>query len=662
MTRETKTEIPEDAATAPPSEQGLVEPEENNHPPTRAGRWGLLAMSLGALGVVYGDIGTSPLYAFRESFVPPFGVAKTPENVLGLLSLFFWALTLVVGVKYLIFVMRADNQGEGGILALLALVAPKDKPERKTRARALLVGLGLFGAALLAADGMITPTITVLGAIEGLEVATSHLEPFVEWIAIAILVGLFLVQRHGTGRIAAVFGPAMLVWFLCISAVAAPWIVREPRVLTAFNPWHAVVFFQHNHLHGVLVLGAVVLCVTGTEALYADMGHFGKQPIRLAWFAVAFPALLTNYFGQGAYVLAHAAGDARGPFNPFYALAGDILLYPMVIIATVAAIIASQALISGAFSLAQQAVHMGYSPRLTVVHTSSKTRGQIYVPRINTALMIACVVLVLGFQRSTHLAAAYGIAVMGTMTITSILLFVVMRRRWRWSLARAGALTALFVAVDLTFFSANIDKIWHGGWFPLVVAAGVFTIMSTWKAGRERLYRSLREATLPLDKFLSSVERDPPHRVPGTAVFMTSNPEGTPVVLMHHFKHNKVLHERVVLLCAVSEDVPEVPADQRVTIRDRGQGFFQAIARYGFMQTPNIAEIFRACTKKGLKLHPREASFYLGRETLIITDKPGMARWRKILFEFQSRNARSATAYFDIPPNRVVELGTQIEL
>ncbi|MEP0841399.1 MAG: KUP/HAK/KT family potassium transporter, partial [Phycisphaerae bacterium] len=547
------------------------------------------------------------------------------------------------------------------------LVAPKDKPGRKTWGRTTLILLALFGAALLAADGMITPAISVLGAVEGLGVAIPDLNPMIiTATAVLILAVLFLVQKHGTAGIGAVFGPVMLLWFAVIAVLGVVWIVRHPSILAAVNPVYAVQFFGHNRLHGFLMLGAVVLCITGTEALYADMGHFGRKPIRLAWYAVAFPALLLNYFGQGAFVLSRGpidVFDPARPFNPFYALAGQTwFLYPLVVIATAAAIIASQALISGAFSLAQQAVQMGYSPRLTIVHTSSETRGQIYVPEINKGLAVACIALVLGFQRSTNLAGAYGISVMGTMTITSLLLFAVMRRNWGWSLKRAGALTALFLVIDLTFFTANFNKLWHGGWFPLVVAAGVFSIMSTWKTGRALLAERLRQATLGLDKFLNAVEREPPHRVPGTAVFMTSHPEGTPVVLMHHFKHNKVLHERIVLLCVTTTDEPEVPAAERVLIRDKGQGFYQVLARYGFMETPNVDEIFRACSKKNLKLHAREASFYLGRETLIITPRPGLARWRKSLFAFLSRNARTATAYFDIPPNRVVELGTQIEL
>jgi len=623
----------------------------------------LVAMSLGALGIVYGDIGTSPLYAFRECFVPhskgEAPLAPTPENVLGLLSLFFWSMTLVVGIKYLTFVLRADNHGEGGILALLALVAPREKPERRTWGRVGLISLGLFGAALLASDGMITPAISVLSAVEGLELATTKLHHFIVPITVVILVGLFLVQKHGTAGIAVIVGPVMLVWFTTIAALGLPWIIHEPRVLMGINPWYAVSFFSHNGFHSFLVLGAVVLCLTGAEALYADMGHFGKRPIRMAWFSVAFPALLLNYFGQGAIVLARGQAVIH---NPFYSLAGGWLLYPTMLIATVATVIASQALISGAFSMAQQAVQLGYSPRLSIIHTSHETRGQIYVPEINKGLMVACIALVLAFRRSGNLAAAYGIAVTGTMTITSLLLFAVMRRRWGWSLWRTASLIALFLIIDLSFLFANFPKIWHGGWFPIAAGALVYTIMSTWKAGRAQLYQTLRQATLPLEKLLSSIEREPPHRVPGVAVFMTSNPQGAPVVLMHHFKHNKVFHEQVILLYVNSEERPEVPFEQRVTIRDKGQGFFQVSARYGFMQTPNIHDIFRACAKKGMKLNAREVSFYLGRETLIITKKPGMAHWRKVLFMFLSRNARTATAFFDLPPNRVIELGAQIQL
>lgn len=665
MPSDEKKSAGEPPAVNPPRALGAPEVDAaEDRPGLRAGRVGLLAMSLGALGIVYGDIGTSPLYAFRECFLPhrkgEAPLPPTPENVLGLLSLFFWSLTLVVGVKYLTFVMRADNQGEGGILALLATVAPKGKPERRTWTRIALIGLGLFGASLLGSEGMITPAISVLSAIEGLEVATTKLHNFVVPVTVVILVALFLVQKHGTAGIAAISGPAMLVWFVTIAALGLPWIVREPRVLLGVNPWYGVSFFYHNGFHGFLVLGAVVLCITGTEALYADMGHFGKGPIRLAWFSMAFPALLINYFGQGAIVMAKKSAVIH---NPFYSLAGGWLLYPTMVIATLATVIASQALISGAFSLAQQAVQMGYSPRLTIVHTSSATRGQIYVPEVNNGLMVACIALVLTFQRSTNLAAAYGIAVMGTMTITSLLLFAVMRRRWGWSLRKAGSLTALFLIIDLAFLTANFPKIWHGGWFPLVVAGAVYTIMTTWKKGRAMLRESLRaRGGLPLEKFLSAFERTPPHRVEGVAVFMTSNPEGTPVVLTHNFKHNKIIHEQVILLCVSSEDMPEVPPEGRVTIRDRGHGFYQVIAHYGFMQTPNVPEICRACARKGLKIHPREASFYLGRETLIITNRPGMARWRKALFSFLSRNARTATAYFDIPANRVVELGAQIEL
>ncbi|MBI4582372.1 MAG: potassium transporter Kup [Planctomycetes bacterium] len=626
-----------------------------------APRASLAALSLGALGVVYGDIGTSPLYALKECFNPREGVPPLPHNVLGLLSLFFWSLTLVVAVKYINFVLRADNRGEGGILSLMALAVPQDaSPASLWSRRGVAIALGLFGASLLFADGMITPAISVLSAIEGLEVEAPMFGPYVIPITLAILVGLFLVQKHGTGFIGGMFGPAMLVWFTTLAVLGLIWIVREPSVLWALSPLHAVRFFLEHGGHGFLVLGAVVLCITGTEALYADLGHFGRNPIRLAWYVVVFPGLLINYFGQGAIVIRMGEQAAR---NPFYMLGSGWVHYPLVVIATLATVIASQALISGAFSLAQQAAQLGYSPRLTVVHTSRKAIGQIYVPEINAWLMVACCGLVVAFRRSTNLAAAYGIAVMSTMTMTSLLFFVVARRRWGWSLLRAGSLTAAFLFVDLVFLFSNVTKIVHGGWFPLVVALVFFAVMSTWKRGRSLLWARLAKVSLPLNTFLDSLAHGTkPIRVPGTAVFMTSNAQGTPVVLMHHYKHNKVLHERIILLSVTTLEVPSVPARERVKVRDLGQGFFQVLAFYGFMQAPSVKDIFRCCEQEDLKVDPTLSSFYLGRETLITTKRPGMSRWRKTLFSVLSRNAVSAVAYFDIPANRVVELGTQIEL
>ena len=634
-------------------------PADAGHAPQVKGPLDLARLAIGALGVVYGDIGTSPLYAIRECFNPVHGIASTLANTLGVLSLVFWALTLVVVVKYLTFVMRADNRGDGGILALLALVLPEGNGARTSRRRFALILLGLVGAALLWADGMITPAITVLGAIEGLEIATPVFRAYVVPIAVVILVLLFVVQKRGTGRIGAMFGPVMLIWFAAIAALGIPWILREPRVLEAINPVWALRFMAEHHWHGFLILGAVVLCITGAEALYADMGHFGKTPIRVAWYLVVFPALLLNYFGQGALLMIQGPSADQ---NPFYLLAPPALVYPLVVLATAAAIIASQALISGAFSLAQQAVQLGYAPRLTIVHTSQTARGQIYVPEINAALMVACLGLVLAFQKSTNLAAAYGIAVVGTMAMTSVLLYAVARERWGWGKLLSGLVTGFFLAVDLSFLLANVTKIRSGGWFPLVVGGVIFTVMTTWKRGRTVLGAKLREESYPIDMFLAELPDQKPLRVHGTAVFMTSAVGVAPVVLLHHYKHNKVLHHHVVLLSVRTESVPFVYQKKKVEVHDLGSGFFQVIAHYGFMQTPNVPEILRLAQASGLKASPDQASFFLGRETLLTTGPSRMWRWRKALFAFLSRNARPAPAFYSIPPNRVLELGTQIEL
>jgi len=629
----------------------------HRHPPT--GR-ALAGLALGALGVVYGDIGTSPLYSLKECFNGPHGVEPTPENVLGVLSLVFWAMSFVVTFKYLSYVMRADNRGEGGILALQALVSRKD-PNKRGR-RVLLV-LGIFGAALLYGDGVITPAISVLGAVEGVAVAAPGLAKFVVPVTVLILAGLFLIQRRGTSTVGAIFGPVMLVWFACIAALGVRGIVADPSVLGAVSPVHAVRFFAANGGHGFLVLGGVVLVITGGEALYADMGHFGKRPIRLAWLGVAMPALLLNYLGQGALLL-HTP-DARS--NPFYLLAPAWSLYPLIAIATAAAIVASQALISGAFSLTHQAVQLGYSPRVTVKHTSSTEIGQIYVPEVNWAIGAGCIALVLGFKSSSNLAAAYGIAVTGTMSITTLLFHRVMRDLWRWSRWHAWPLTVLFLGADLSFFLANVVKIEEGGWFPIAAAIFVFTLMSTWKRGRAVLAQMLKDSGLPLELFIDDVARRKPVRVPGTAVFMTSNLGTAPPVLLHHLKHNKVLHERVVFVSVLTEEIPSVPSNERVVARELGNGFFQVIAHYGFMEQPNIPTLLEGLKELPppsvrLLVDPMDTTFYLGRETLLATGNSTLARWRKRLFIVMSRNAATASAFFGLPPNRVVELGAQIQL
>jgi len=622
----------------------------------------LAKVALGALGVVYGDIGTSPLYTMQECFAHD--VKPTHDNVLGVLSLIYYALFLVVVVKYLSFITRADNKGEGGILALLSLVSGK-------RAGGVLILLGLFGAALLYGDGVITPAISVLSAVEGLDDESHRLKPFILPITAVVLVGLFLMQRRGTAGIGAVFGPTMMLWFTTIAIMGMPWIYRHPEVFRALDPRYAVTFFLTNKFHGFVVLGSVVLCITGGEALYADMGHFGRKPIVLAWYGMVFPALLASYSGQAALLLERGTiEEAHSVFyrlvvdeaSPFHKLAGDAARYPVVAIATVATVVASQALISGAYSLTRQAVQLGFSPRVTIVHTSGEAEGQIYIPEVNWALMLACLAIVFAFKQSTALAAAYGIAVTGTMGITSILFYVVVRQRGMapW---KAGLLLALFLTVDLAFFAANLLKFVDGGWLPIALAAMIFTLMTTWKRGRAALAASMAEATLPIDVFLADLAEQKPHRVHGTAVFMTSNPDGAPPILLHHFKHNKVLHERILFLAVTTTDEPEVPEKDRLEVAEIGQGFFRVKLKYGFMQTPNVPQALRQAKERaGLDVDLDDVSFFLGRETLLVTGKSKMARWRKKVFSLMSKNARPATAFFGIPPNRVVEMGTQIEL
>ncbi len=616
----------------------------------------LASLTVGALGIVYGDIGTSPLYALRECFHGAHGIAPTRDNVLGVLSLIFWSLTLIISIKYLVFVMRADNEGEGGILALMALVSKQ--PDARRRLRAAMIALGLFGAALLYGDGMITPAVSVLSAVEGLTVTTHLFEPYVVPIAVVILVSLFVIQSHGTERIGVLFGPVMIVWFVSIGLLGLRWILQDFDVLAAFNPMYGVQFFAANGFHGFVVLGSVFLVVTGGEALYADMGHFGPRPIRLAWFGLVLPALFLNYLGQGAMLINTPAAAV----NPFYLLAPRWALYPLVALATMAAIIASQALISGAFSLTRQAIQLGYSPRLDIQYTSPHQQGQIYIPQVNWLLMIATVGLVVGFGSSSALAAAYGIAVTSTMVITTLLAYLVARRSWGVRRLVAASLASFFLFIELGFFSANIIKIPHGGWFPLVIGAIIYLLLSTWKKGRVLLASRLRERLYPFDRFMQDITNSPPHRVPGTAVFMTSNLIGTPPTLLHNLEHNQVLHDRVVLLTVVTSDAPHVEDDHRLAVETLGQGFYRVTLRYGFMEEPDVPAALALGEAQGLPLEAERMTFFLGVETLLSTHREGMVRWRERLFAVMSRNAVRATSFFRIPPERVVELGMQIEL
>jgi KUP system potassium uptake protein len=618
----------------------------------------LAAMSLAALGVVYGDIGTSPLYALRSCFSLHGGVAPTTDNVLGLLSLIFWSLILIVSGKYLMLVMRADNRGEGGILSLLALAVPVRAQTSPRKTIWLLTTLGVCGAAFLYGEGLITPAISVLSAVEGLEVAAPALKSFVIPVTVALLIGLFSMQRIGTGSVGSIFGWVMLLWFGTLATLGVVQIWKSPEVFRAINPMYGWNFLAANGLSGFHQLGAVFLVLTGVEALYADMGHFGKKPIRTAWFSLVLPALFLNYLGQGALVL----NDPDTASNPFFRMAPEWALYPLVFLASAAAIIASQALISGAFSLTMQAVQLGYLPRLSIEHTSSSTRGQIYMPWINWGLMVGSIGLVIGFGNSDGLAAAYGLSVVLTMCITTILLFVVSQRLWNWSLPRALMTCAFFLGIELVFLSANVAKIAHGGWFPLLIGAIGFTIMATWKTGRARLRLRLINSLLPIEDFLRDVTESKPHRVPGTAIFLAGNPDGAPAALTHNFKHNKILHKRVVLLTVLIEEIPYVESERRVSVTELGEGFYRVIGRYGFMEEPNAPELLKLCKPLGLNFREMETTFFLSRETIISSERRGLARWRKRLFGLLSRNAQPANAYFRLPPNRVVELGLQVEI
>jgi len=613
----------------------------------------LLPLTLTAVGVVYGDIGTSPLYALRECFFGSHPVPPTHENVLGVLSLIIYSLVLVISIKYMALVLRADNKGEGGILSLTSLLPP-----RGAGVPAALVLLGLFGAALLYGDGMITPAITVLGAIEGITVATPVFEPFVVPVSVIILIVVFSVQQYGTHTIGRAYGPIMLIWFAVLAILGISWIIRQPVVLGAVNPVHAIEFFRANGLHSIAVLGAVFLVVTGGESLYADLGHFGARPIRIAWFTLVLPALLLNYFGQGALLLSN--GESAD--QPFFMLAPTWARLPLVVLATAAAIIASQALISGAFSLTRAAIQLGYAPRLNVEHTSSWQMGQVYVPQVNWFLGISCVLIVIGFQSSAALAAAYGIAVALTMLITGTLLPIVGRLRWRWSMPVVVAFVLIFVTIDLSYVAGNAFKILQGGWLPLVIATLIFTLMTTWKTGRRLVAERLTARAFPLEEFVAGVAANPPTRVDGTAVFMTAQPTGTPAALAHNLRYNKVLHQHVVVLTVSTVPVPYVPPEERVSVERLGQGLYNTRVQYGFMEDPDIPEALSSLRELGVPIDPDDVTFFLGRETIVVTQRSGMAKWREHIFVLMARNAVRATAFFKLPPERVVELGVQVEM
>ena len=612
---------------------------------------------LGALGIVYGDIGTSPLYAIRESFHHSHNLPLSPENVMGIMSLIFWSLIIVISVKYILFIMRADNKGEGGILALIALVSPHRQRRSSDRVR-YVIPLGIFGAALLFGDGMITPAISVLSAVEGLEVATPLFSKYVVPLTIVILVLIFLVQRTGTARIGAMFGPVMVIWFLVLGALGISWVIEYPRILLSVNPMYAVDFFRLNPVPGFLSLGSVFLVVTGGEALYADMGHFGRIPIRSAWFILVLPCLLLNYFGQTALLIQ----DPSAIQNPFYRMAPTWSLYPLVLLSTMATVIASQALISGVFSLTRQAIQLGYIPRLSITHTSKDEIGQIYVPMMNWVLMIATIFLVLEFRSSSNLAAAYGLAVTGTMVITTILAYFVARRSWGWGRFRALVVVAIFLFIDLAFFGANLVKIPDGGWFPLLVGGIMYFMMATWQRGRAIVASRLMQNATPITQFVRDVERQQPLRVPGIAIFMTSNVDSTPPALLHNLKHNRILHEQMVLLTITTTDEPYVRARERTRVETLAPNFYRIVANYGFMQTPSIFEILDSAKKQGFSYVFEEITFFLGRETILPSHHPGMMIWRERLFAFMLRNAQRATAFYQIPPDQVIEVGIQVEI
>ena len=614
----------------------------------------LLALSFLAIGVVFGDIGTSPLYAFREAF-GQHGVEPLRENVLGVLSLIFWSLITVVSIKYATFILRADNKGEGGVMALMALA---QRGVRRLRARWVVMVIGLFGSSLFFGDAVVTPAISVLSAVEGIEVLSPASTHYVAPITVLILLGIFSIQKHGSSRIGPLFAPITLTWFISLGVLGVSGIVREPGVLEALVPHHAFMFFVHNGKLGIFAMGAVVLSITGAEALYSDMGHFGKTPIRLVWFVVVLPCLMLNYLGQGALVLA----DSTTASNPFYLLVPADFLIPMIVLATMATVVASQAVIAGTFSMARQAIQLGYLPRMQVLHTSSQQEGQIFLPWINRTLLLLTVAVVLGFKSSSNLVSAYGLAVVGTMLLNTILVVIVARRIWGWSHLRVATAGLVFLGVDLLLLTAVADKLIYGGWFPLALGVLVFTVMITWRRGRDLVMREIKRAGLALEPFIASISAHPPLRVPGTAVFLTANPEGVPNALLHNLKHNKVLHERNVMLTVEILDEPVTDPATRVSVAPLADGFYLVSIRYGFSEDPDIPAALLGVSQCGFPFDMMDTTFFLSRESIVAGDRPGMTLWRDRLFQILSRNATPATAFFRIPGNRLIELGTQVEI
>lgn len=627
-----------------------------NAPHLPEGRRAFFLLALTALGVVYGDIGTSPLYALRECFHGFHAIEPTPANIFGVLSLIFWALIVVITIKYVLFILQADNHGEGGILALTALATPIRRFERNPRRWLIL--LGVFGTALLYGDGVITPAISVLSAVEGLKIATPLLEPYVIPLTLAIIVGLFMIQSRGTAKIGRLFGPVMVLWFGTLGLLGIINIGQNLAVFKAINPLYAVSFFAANGWTGFLVLGTVFLVVTGGEALYADMGHFGPRPIRLAWFTLVLPALLLNYFGQGALLLT----TPEAAENSFYLMAPTWALYPLVGLATLATIIASQALISGAYSITMQAENLGFLPRMNILHTSPMAYGQIYIPFVNWALMIACIAVVIGFQSSSNLAAAYGIAVTSTMVITTLIFGIVIRERWGWSPPLVILIVGFFLVVDSAFLGANLVKIPQGGWFPLVIAAIIFIIMTTWKRGSTLVVTREKDLEMTIEAFLKQIASEPPARAPGLAIFLSADPEGAPAALLANLKYNGVLHEQILLVTVTPEEAPRIPRKKRLTVEPLGQGFYRVKLRYGFMDEPNLPRDLARLDLPDVTFDPNQVPYFVSRTKVIATEQPGMALWREHLYTVMRQNAASAADFFCLPPARVFEIGMSIEL